>query len=424
MRSPMRCFLASILLCGAATAQVHLPNLPLPGAALQSLQRPLDQVDSRTSVPLSELRHIETQRLIRDNRSLVDTDPNGEPVVRYEILVLSSTQASLQRALAMGFAIAREQGIGALNVHMTVLKAPAGLSTQKAVLALREADPNGVYEYNHIYTGGGGWSGTGEMPAVAPGHDAGAQVGMRDEVHAGVRVGLLDTGVDSTHPAFRKSVMHFWGCAEHPFPSPHGTAVASLLMAQSDGAELYAADVYCGAPTGGAVDALVGALGWLVREKVPVINISLVGPKNALLEHVISALIDNGFLIVAAVGNDGPAAPPLYPASYTRVIGVTAVDAHRRVLIEAARGPQVMFAAAGADMRAAGAGHGYATVRGTSFAAPIVAALLAARLTSPDAAAAAAAVDALAQSAIDLGPPGRDLTYGYGLVGADSRPRP
>ena len=66
---------------------------------------------------------------------------------------------------------------------------------------------------------------------------------------------------------------------------------------------------------------------------------------------MIGALIDNGFVIVAAVGNDGPAAPPLYPASYARVVGVTAVDAHRRVLIEAARGPQVMFASPGADMR-------------------------------------------------------------------------
>jgi hypothetical protein len=45
-------------------------------------------------------------------------------------------------------------------------------------------------------------------------------------------------------------------------------------------------------------------------------------------------------------------------------------------------------------------------------------------LISPNAAAAAAAVDTLAQSAIDLGPPGRDLTYGYGLVGAFYQQRP
>jgi len=152
----------------------------------------------------------------------------------------------------------------------------------------------------------------------------------------------------------------------------------------------------------------------------------LVGPKNVLLERAIGELIGSGYIIVAAVGNDGPAAPALYPASYPNVVGVTAVDAHNRVLLEAARGPQVMFAAPGADLAAAGVEHTYAAVRGTSFAAPFVAALLAARLAKPDAAAAASALQALTLAAVDLGPPGRDLTYGYGLVGAGLRidPKP
>jgi hypothetical protein len=432
MPSPMRFVLAVTFLAGAAGAQVHLPSLPLPAGPLQSLPRLEDQLDQRVSVPLGELHHVEVERLIRDNRTLIDKDPNGSPIVRREILVLSPADAVEEHARAMGFEIVREQRIGSMNLQVAVFKAPAGLSTQKALLTLREADPAGVYEYNHIYLGGGalqgsrasqGRAGSSEQEQTSPGQESAA--------HFRVRVGLLDTGIDLSHPVFRQSAVHTWGCGQHAFPAPHGTAVASLLMGRSDtfrgvqpDAELYAADVYCGAPTGGAVDALVAALGWLVQEKVPVINISLVGPKNTLLEHVIAALIDNGFLIVAAVGNDGPAAPPLYPASYARVVGVTAVDARRRVLIEAAQGPQVMFAAAGADMRAAGADHSYTAVRGTSFAAPIVAALLAVRLSSPDTAAAAAALDALVQSAIDLGPPGKDLTYGYGMVGADYRPRP
>jgi subtilisin family serine protease len=140
-----------------------------------------------------------------------------------------------------------------------------------------------------------------------------------------------------------------------------------------------------------------------------------------MLERVIGDLIAGGYVIVAAVGNDGPAAPPLYPASYQQVVGVTAVDAHHRVLIEAARGPQVMFASPGADLAAAGSDHAYAAVRGTSFAAPFVAALLASGLAAPNAADAAAAIEQLAKTAVDLGPPGRDLTYGFGLVGADYR---
>ena len=184
------------------------------------------------------------------------------------------------------------------------------------------------------------------------------------------------------------------------------------------GAVLYAANVYCGRPTGGAVDAIVAAFAWLAGEHVPVINVSLVGPPNVLLQRVVQRVIARGSLIVAAVGNDGPAAPPLYPAAYPGVIGVTAGDAGRRVLFEAERGPQVMFAAPGAGIDAARVPRGLAAVRGTSFASPLVAGLLALRLRRPDPAAARAAVKSLVRRAIHLGPPGRNPVYGYGLIAA------
>ena len=146
------------------------------------------------------------------------------------------------------------------------------------------------------------------------------------------------------------------------------------------GAELYSADVYCGLATGGAVDAVADAFAWMSRERVPVINISLVGPANGLLEQLIRLVTARGHIVVAAVGNDGPGAPPLYPAAYPAVVAVTGVDAHRRVLVEACRGKHVDFAAPGADMAAAGLDAEFALVRGTSFAAPIAAGLFARQL--------------------------------------------
>jgi subtilisin family serine protease len=113
-------------------------------------------------------------------------------------------------------------------------------------------------------------------------------------------------------------------------------------------------------------------------------------------------------VVVAAVGKDGPAAPPLYPSAYPGVVGVTGVDSRDRVLVEAGRGAQVDFAAPGVweiDGRRA---------RGTSYAAPVVAGVLAARMTAPGGAARALA--ALQQDARDLGARGRDDVYGYGLV--------
>ena len=90
------------------------------------------------------------------------------------------------------------------------------------------------------------------------------------------------------------------------------------------------------------------------------------------------------------------------------MVGVTGVDARGRVLAEAERGAQVKFAAPGADMVAARTGAGYLRVRGTSFASPIVAGLLALTLPAPDTSAASEAVAALARSAQHPGAPGMD----------------
>ena len=230
--------------------------------------------------------------------------------------------------------------------------------------------------------------------------------------------------MEPSHVALRSLTLHTHGCNGTAVPSSHGTAIASrLVVGFKDAAstiprvDLYVADVYCDAPTGGSTDAVIQALAWLVQEHVPVINVSLVGPPNALLQRVVELASTRGHLIVAAVGNDGPSAPPLYPAAYPGVIAVTAVDHADKVLIEAGRGPFLAFAAPGADIEAASLPSGYASVRGTSFAAPIVASRLALLLEQPDRVAAERAVSELATAAVDLGRPGRDPVYGNGCIG-------
>jgi subtilisin family serine protease len=95
---------------------------------------------------------------------------------------------------------------------------------------------------------------------------------------------------------------------------------------------------------------------------------------------------------------------------------VTAVDARQRVLLEAGRGPQVDFAARGADLLAATLHGDVVSVRGTSFASPLVAARLLREIDPADPSAAKNAIDRLAKTAIDLGPRGPDPIYGSGLV--------
>ena len=420
--------LALTLLAATAAAQIRLPvqPLPLPALPLQGAAQNLNQTDPRLLTQLSAVRHLEVDRLIRGNRNVLDRDPNGEPIIRNEILALSPSDAAAALARSLQLIVARDQIIDAMSIHLVVFRAPDTASTNKALRELRASDPAGVYDYNHIYLGSGARSGPMASPTA---QNAPLQAPPATPLQAPkMRVGLVDTGVDTSHPAFQESAIRTWGCGNRLVPAAHGTAVASLMIGRAQGfhgvqpeAALYAADVYCGEPTGGAVDALVAALAWLVQEQVPVINISLVGAKNSILEQAVARTIARGFIIVAAVGNDGPAAPPLYPASYPNVVGVTAVDTHHHVLIEAARGPQVMFASPGADLAAASIAHRYAAVRGTSFAAPIVAGLLAASISAPGTDDADAAIAALVKSALHLGTPGRDLTYGYGLVGAEYR---
>src|SRR5206468_10693440 len=99
-------------------------------------------------------------------------------------------------------------------------------------------------------------------------------------------------------------------------------------------------------------------------------------PPNQLGQHHFQAVEAHVIKVVAAFDNDGPAAPPQYPASYPGVVAVTAVDAAGRALPEAGKPTHLDFAAPGADMAAALPGNGYTRGRGTSFAAPLAAARL------------------------------------------------
>src|SRR6267378_5338286 len=145
MPGSMHYILAMTMIATGATAQVRLPTISLPALPLQTLPQTLDQAGSQSLDRLSELRHLEIGRLIRANPRVVDADPNGEPVVRNEILGLAPTEAALDHARSIGFVVDREQNIGAMNIRLVVFRAPQGMSTKKALRALREADPGGSY---------------------------------------------------------------------------------------------------------------------------------------------------------------------------------------------------------------------------------------------------------------------------------------
>lgn len=380
-------------LAGAAPARAQLGGLPLPtlpdvGGVLEDVPTAQDIGDARL---LRDARRLRIRDLLRTRPRELEPDPNGQPIVRSQILAYGMSATALTQAQAQGFDIVRSDDLEELG-RVTVLRAPRGMQTRRALRRLREFDPGGVYDFDHLHLESGA-----PLTAIIA-----AQAGA---VGAGPRIGLIDTGVDAAAAPVGQRAF----ASAAPAAGAHGTTIAALIAAAAPGARLYVADIYGGAPAGGASSALARALGWLAEEGVPVINVSLVGPRNRVVEAVVARAVARGHLIVAAVGNDGPAAAPLFPAAYDGVVGVTGVDGRGRVLIEAGRGPQVDFAALGIVS---------AHARGTSYAAPIVSAMLALRAPVVSSNTARSAEMALRGEARDLGAAGRDDVYGYGLVEA------
>ena len=424
--------LACPLAAGDAAAQLRLPQAQLPQVPLQDrldgnvLREPGRRLLQRADiVDLRSLRLNQVGELLQRHRDALEADPRGEPVVRHEILAWSPSEAGIAAARSAGLIVVNDGGDDAV----TVLRVPDGADTAAMLERLRAADPDDVYDFNHIYTGSA--SAPEPQAPAAPREDRNAAPAGKP---GAIRVGLVDGGVARGHEVFRQAAIVPWGCDGASHPNPHGTAVAALMIGRSSAsrfrgvapdATLYAADIYCDSATGGSASRIAGALAWLTREQVPVVNISLVGPPNRILEQVVKRMVQRGHLLVAAVGNDGPAAPPLYPASYPGVVGVTGVDAKGRPLPEAARGPQVMFAAPGNQMVSAALGAPpYRAVRGTSFASPIVATLLAGALDRPGADAARQALATVAKTASGVAAGTVSNETGYGVIGAAFRTDP
>ena len=207
-----------------------------------------------------------------------------------------------------------------------------------------------VADRNHLYD-----ERQGPAPEIEP-HPAPTPQGGTKR---GVVIGLIDTALAMNHPALKRADILARDFVESssPRPTAHGTAIASLLVGKErihrgllPDARLVAASVFHkgeSEATGASSSALVAALDWMAAEGVQVVNMSLAGPPNQVLGAMIEALSKRGMIIVAAVGNDGPSARPLYPAGFEPVVAVTAVDRRNNVYRWANQGPQVDFAAWG-----------------------------------------------------------------------------
>ncbi len=409
-------FLVALLLPVAAIAQllpnVGAPGLPPLGDTLAIVPRNLGEAAdlSRAATALARDRINRLTGLVRDHRDMIALDDKGDPARAGEILVDDPDDQLVADAAVHGFQLIERGDIAGTDIGFARFASPAGQKLPAAIKAMRRIAGKRSVSADQLHF---------ESGATLPG-DA-REANAAPAAAKGLRIGMIDGGVTASADAQARITRQGFARGA-PGASNHGSAVASLIVGSGTvrgaaaGAALWAADVYGSDPAGGNASAIAKALGWLSAEHVPVVVISLVGPANPLLARVVQAVEARGTMIVAAVGNDGPAAPAGYPASYPGVIAVTGVDAKGRALIEAGHALHLDYAAPGADMLAANAAGSAVAVRGTSFAAPLAAARIAHFYTRVDPGAMNDAIIAANREATDLGKRGPDSRYGRGLL--------
>jgi hypothetical protein len=355
--------------------------------------------------------------ITRDSATVVD---------QAELVALAAGPATADRiaaeAVRRGFAVERRDTLAALDRELIVLRIAPETDVPGAIRTLERAAPGSVVGRNHAYR-------PDPASSPSPGDPRSYAAALLSWPAAGcpatIRIGMIDTplnpdaaGLAGAHLTTRD----FTGGAPAGL---HGTAVAELLAGPGrlTDAELYHAAVVgpaSGRSDAAGVDDILLALDWLASENVRLVNISLAGPYNKILDRGLVAAVEHGMTIVAAAGNEGNEAPPRWPAASPGAIAVTAIDADLAPYGRAPRGDWLDFAAPGVDVYVS-LPEGGRYLSGTSVATAFVTAIAAA---DPDGGKAAAQTRAqLARNSRDLGPTGPDDMFGVGLPTTPERCR-
>ena len=340
-----------------------------------------------------------------------------------ELLILSPDlphALQVQRfGQGLGLAVKRRAVLTGLGLVVTTFRVPQDATPARLAQQLRQQAPDLWIDLNHRLTPQAGTDARRYPVRLLAWPAATRDCGR------GVRIGLVDGPLPEHHPSLAGADVtrrSFVTRGVQVAPPGHALAVAAILVGREDrglvpAARLYHAEVMRlrdKKQVDTTVDWLVQGLDWLAQQQVDLINLSLGGPRNLILGAVVQRLLDQDIPVIAAAGNLGVDADPLYPAAQEGVIAVTAIDAARRLYRNASRGEHIAFAAPGVDIWVP-RGEGDAFVSGTSFAAPYVTALLAARRQLHPRAPWADHLQGLIETAEDLGEPGRDAKFGFGL---------
>jgi len=262
----------------------------------------------------------------------------------------------------------------------------------------------------------------------------------RDTRGQGVRVAVLDTGIDAEHTDLAEAIddaRDFSGSRFGPADRQgHGTHVAGTIAARQNDRGVIGVAPQCrlligkvlGDDGSGSSQAVAAGIDWAADSGARVISMSLGSPQpSGAIHAAIGRALAKGCFVICAAGNDGRADSVNYPGRWPETVAVGAVDRHGRVARFSSRGEQVDICAPGQDILSTYLGGGYAKLSGTSMATPfvsgVVALLVAKHLQrggQTPVETQQQLVEHLRRTARDAGPAGKDPSYGYGLINPES----
>lgn len=347
---------------------------------------------------------------VADNRQLIVlTKPPSAPLT--------------DAASALGYSLEWVSPLTNLGDVLVSLRIPKDRSIPEAIEEIERAAPGVTAGANHVYRLQATSSGASDL------FYANGLIGWSDlGCEAKRDVGMMDAGVLEDHSLLRtgRIVQQRFVEGSGAPQTNHGSLMANLLVGQGrlTNATLYSANVVDPNLRGGDsadVVSMLRATEWFSEIGVDIVNVSLAGPRNKLLNRALGTAASQGIMFVTAAGNQGPDAPAQYPAAFPFTIAVTAIDRGHDVLPTAIQGDHIDVAAPGVDILVENDGRTQ-IISGTSAAAPFVSAILAAEpdFNGRDL---ETVVNRLSQTAIDLGEKGRDPVFGEGLVQAPEKCR-
>ena len=347
-----------------------------------------------------------------------------------ELLALNPSSAALAYArLHTGVEVIETRNLRALGLQVVRLRLH-GVPAQ-ATLARLATFERQTFALHHLYA-------LAQAPARSPaalGSEpiaafkqsigwpaAGANCGQRQVI------GIVDTAVQLAHPSLRGAQIrsqHKLSPDQSAVEDDHGTAIAALLVGQPGTgysgllprARLLAAAPFYRLPSGhGRADALglAQSLDWLVGQGAQVIGMSLAGPRNPVLDAALERARARGVVVVAAAGNGGRAAAPAFPAAHPAALAVTALTPAQAVYRRASQGEHIRFALPGTDLPTVSHSGPLQRRSGTSYAVPFLVAMVSQSLHERSLSA-PQWFSGQGMALQDLGAPGRDPVFGWGL---------